>query len=132
MIDGAEKGYVVWGRDEAGAATGFQIVHMSKCDDKSKHKSNALRDFLGANGLAKLTAMMSYGSLANTHRGEGPKLADLDEFTDFLRRVQIPFYEEARPYFSTDAVMEHFHGSSQTRPYMQDALQTILQISDSA
>jgi len=119
------RGYVVWTHDHQGRDTGFKIIHQGKCDDSLNPSSCALPDLLGPNGLNYLLAKMSYGPLATSSKPTGP--ADLDEFVDLVRRLQLPHYEEARRKFSSDAVKDHFSGSNEIRPYMQDALQIIIQ-----
>lgn len=122
LIESAQKAYVTWSTLSAGAGD-FTIIHQGKCDDGRKHSSAALEDFLGADGLARLTAMMSYGPLrGGEHK---PSIADMDEFTDFIRRVQLPHYEEARPYFGAEDVRSDLSDSNEVRPYRQDILQRI-------
>lgn len=119
-IEGADKGYVVWG-DKDGAATGFRVIHNGKCDDGALGKSAALGDFLGTDGLAKLTSLMSYGIARR--RQEQPKIHDMDQFTDFFRRMQLPLYEEARDYLKSPEGREEYSDASEVLPYLQRSLE---------
>lgn len=126
-----EQGYVVWGYVHEHLRGGFQIVHRGRqgCDDRSKPASAALVDFLGPDGFARTTALMatgpvmrnqSPGSEFNEHR-----IADYEEFADFMRRLYVPNYEEAREHFNDPEVLEDLYGCNETRPYLQDLLERL-------
>lgn len=123
LIEKAEDGYVVW-TDDAKGAREFTVIHQTRCDDNSKHSSQKLGDFLGPNGLAQLTAMMSYGPFKQNESG---KIHDLAEFTDFFRRMQLPFYEEARRKFKLRQVQDDYYDANEYLPFLQDELQIIAQ-----
>lgn len=94
-IEKAEDGYVVWGHDPEDSLLdkGFKIIHWGKCDDNRLPSSAALPDFLGADGLINLTRFLSIGTILCSH-GQGrtsAMVADINEFADFMRRVQIPY-----------------------------------------
>ena len=117
----AEEGYVIW--DGSGSPSDFHIIHQGRCDNKSLAYSQALQEFLGADGLAHLTSMISYGP---AHLGRGkPESPEADSYIDFFRRVQLPFYEEARAAFNDAEVRANYDDSSESRPYMQDVLQRL-------
>lgn len=118
----ADEGYVTWDDDLKGPRN-FKIVHQGRCDDGAQHSSAALGDFLGPDGLAYLTSMLSYGP-ALPNQGT-PTPPDLEEFTDFLRRVQIPYYEEARQRFGEQEVQDDLQGTNQVAPYLQRYLQQL-------
>jgi hypothetical protein len=124
-----DQGYVLW--DYAGdhRRTGFQIVHRKKCDDHSRTASSALIDFLGPDGFARTTALMATGPIM---RNQSPgaefkehRIADDEEFVDFMRRLYVPNYEEARDLFNGHEVLQDMYGSNETRPYMQDILENL-------
>lgn len=121
-IEAVDDGYVIWHDTVNDGPHDFHVIHQSRCDDGKHHSSGALRDFLGADGLAKLTSMMSYGPLKGDEPG---KLQHLAEFTDIFRRMQLPYYEEARQNFNLDSVRDDFSGATEVRPYMQDCLKDI-------
>ncbi|WP_313080458.1 hypothetical protein [Pulveribacter sp.] len=121
QIKKAEDGYVTWTDDEKGIRD-ILVIHKGQCDDGERHLSSALVDFLGADGLARLTAMMSYGPLKNN---EACRIHNLAEFTDFMRRMQLPFYEEARPKFLNRSVVDDFHDANEIAPYLPETLKRI-------
>lgn len=126
-IEKVSDAYVVWGHNTKMADGGFKIIHKSRCDDNRLNASMALRDFLGVEGLNKILSMLTYGPLSGA-AGQNPGVADMDEFVDLVRRVQIPYYEEARRRFGEQDVQDHWQGANEVRPYMQDALQAIIKL----
>lgn len=121
LIEKPEDGYVVWTDDQLGARD-FTVIHQNVCDDHSKHLSQALGDFLGVDGLAKLTGMMTYGPFKNN---ESAKIYSLSEFTDFMRRMQLPHYEEARRNFHLREAKDDYSDANEYLPYLQSQLQKI-------
>lgn len=126
----AEQGYVLWEYIDDHRRKGFQIVHRGRngCDNHSKPASSALVDFLGPDGFARATALMDVGPIMRNQSGSAEfhdRIADLAEFTDFMRRLYIPGYEEARDRFNDPDVLDELQGCNETRPYMQDVLQRI-------
>lgn len=125
-IQDVEHGYVIWKSDESSRACHFKIIHQLKCDQNDYMSSAALKDFLGVDGLTKLLSMISLGPIKGAN-GDGPyrDVANLDEFVDFIRRVQTPFYEEARRHFSEHDLLEDYTDANEAYPYLQDSLKEI-------
>ena len=126
-IEGASKAYVVWhilgGR--AGYFDGFQIIHKGKCDDHSRRGSGPLEEFLGVEGLSYLLSFLSEGPLFPDNHGN-IMVRNLDRFTDFFRRVQMPLYEEARRWFRQPEVLNEFAEAGCVVPYQLDSLKRIV------
>jgi hypothetical protein len=118
-----EEGYVLWGHKDH-MNVGFQIIHQKRCDRNDKPASCSLKDFMGPDGLTRALALMSVGPIIlNNHPdSEFAQKVNTDEFADFLRRLFVPNYEEARPNFDKHEVLDDWHDAGETRPYMQDAL----------
>lgn len=124
----ADQGYVAWDTNDKYAAYGFRIIHRQKCDDRSYMRSVALADYMGPDGFARATSIMSLGPIALTQippDERRARIADMDEYCDFLRRLFLPNYEEAREFFSSKKVQEKYYDSSESRPYFQDYLKLI-------
>jgi hypothetical protein len=121
-IDDLKRGYVIWKTDGPDHREhSFKIIHQKVCDQKDYGASMPLMDYLGPDGLSRLLAFLSYGPLAQTSEKEkGP--ADMDEFVDLVRRLQIPHYEEARRKFSDEKVQHYHQGNNQVAPYLGDSL----------
>ncbi len=121
-IETAGDGYVTWHTDDDLREHGFKIIHQGPCDDNEAGASAALTDFLGTDGLNYLMAMLSYGPLKKGNAA-GPK--DMNEFVDLVRRVQSPYYEEARVRFSDPDVRAHRSDWNEVVPYMEGELKAL-------
>lgn len=126
LIASADDGYVTWRHDEDHKDLGFKIIHRGQCDDKQDPSSEPLKDFLGSSGLARLLSFLSAGPLQRA-RGHKPymQVGDMDGFVDFMRRVQTPFYEEARQKFKTDKVKDDYSDANEVLPYLPEYLERI-------
>lgn len=127
-IQAASDGYVLWESGAPGShqARSFKIVHTGRCDDRSLPKSMPLTAFVGVDGLSYALALLSPGPIQMT-LGR-PAYADhpvMEDFVDFVRRVQIPSYEQARIHFDNPALLEERSDQSESAPYRQKALEDI-------
>lgn len=124
-----DNGYVIWQLDDERLAFDFKIIHKVLCDDKDYPCSNALSQFLGENGKSYLLSFISVGKLKIIlGQKSEPKIKDFDEFVDFFRRVQTPYYEEARKKFGDNNVLiEFYNDASEKYPYFIDALKEIIE-----
>lgn len=124
-------GYVVWGYVGDHLRTGFQIIHRGRkgCDDHSKPASSALGDFLGPDGFTRTIALMATGPIMRNQSPDAEfkesRIADNEEFADFMRRLYVPNYEEGRDLFNDHDTLEDLQGCNETRPYMQDILKRL-------
>lgn len=126
-IQKADDGYVVWKDDEHLKSHSFKVIHQGKCDkDRNFSLSAALGDFLGADGLAYCLSFLSLGALKHAHGEKYVRVGDLDNFVDFVRRMQTPNYEEARRLFYEQSVIEDNADSNEVGPYMQKNLLNLL------
>ncbi len=127
-IEDSKIGYVIWQTTKEMKAHNFKIIHQSRCDIREFHSSSALEDFLGPKGLAYLLTFLSLGPI-KMHIGQTPHcdIIDFDEFGDFFRRVQTPYYEEARRAFGNEDLLDWFADSNQLSPYLPDTLKEIIE-----
>jgi hypothetical protein len=103
----SDAAYVVWRNDADKLERDFKIIHQGRCDpgDRDEHGypfSMELSHYLGDSGLSRLLSFISNGRM---HRSSPPSVGDLDEFIDFVRRLQTPYYEEARTRFAEPEVL---------------------------
>ncbi|MFC0112277.1 hypothetical protein [Kibdelosporangium aridum] len=131
------NGLVVWRTDRAGDGFrkyDFKIVHKTidsdpepqRCDPGSSegyHSSLDLKLFLGPNGLAMLLSWLSIGPLKGG--GSAPQVENMDEFVDFVRRVQTPYYEEARSRFDEEKTHHWLGDANEYHPYLPETLRRI-------
>ena len=50
----------------------------------------------------------------------------MDEFVDFFRRSQTPYYEEARRYFWNGDLLADFSDANEMYPYRVEVLQRLI------
>lgn len=126
IIEDVADGYVVW-RTEDECDCDFKIIHKVSCDDESHPSSDSLEEFVGSRGLIRLTGYFSPGPLILNSQGSIrsglPK--SMDEFTDFFRRLHVPYYEEARMKFSNPELQAEYYDCNELLPYFEDALISI-------
>lgn len=131
LINSPEEGYVLWDYSSNIGHSNFKIIHVSKCDNNTKNSSGALTDFLGERGIIFFTSMLSIGSVKiNLGESGQPRIKNMDKFVDFMRRLQLPYYEEARKFFNRDSVLEFLSDSNEQYPYFPDTLKKIIQIGE--
>lgn len=107
-IETAERGYVIWKHEIGKPFHSWKIIHQGECDLDDHHCSGALVDFLGVEGLNVALSYLDDGPFATGGRGPGSSIPNLKEFVDFIRRVQIPYYDLARVRFDNPRVVEDF------------------------
>lgn len=128
-IDQPTEGYVIWKYDDKRRMCDIKIIHQGRCDQPQHPASMSLDRFLGIDGLNYLLAMIDIGPIK--HRlGEnsGQNFSDNEEFVDFIRRVQIPYYEEARRYFNEPTVLHLHEDGNELSPYLPESLQRIIEM----
>jgi hypothetical protein len=131
-IDSVESGYVIWKSSfNGGKERDFKIIHQSDCDLDDHDCSSALRDFLGLDGLNLLLSHLSPGPVRK-HFESAPRadIPDLDEFVDFIRRVQFPYYDQARRLFNHPKFLDDFYDAGELNPYRPETLKRIAEDTD--
>ncbi|MEG2992209.1 MAG: hypothetical protein RR818_12840 [Citrobacter sp.] len=124
LIENVKDGYVIWKPVEG---YGFKIIHKVRCDQRDHLSSKALGEFLGTEGLTYLLSHLTDGPIQQRmRRGSAQDLPNLDQFADFMRRVQVPFYEEARRLFGTQRVIDDFSDANEYMPYCSDRLERMI------
>jgi hypothetical protein len=109
----------------------FRIVHGSRdrsCDPGAGQGFVAnlpLHRFLGPDGLTMMLSWLSVGPLKG---GGGSRIADADQFVHFVRRVQIPYYEQAWPHLTTPEAHDLVGDANEYRPYTTDVLRQVAEI----
>lgn len=109
LITDPTKGLVTWRKASNNTDYDFKIVHKSIRSDPEPYNCDPgaetgyiyhldIEKLLGVDGLTLLLSWISVGPL----KGGGGTITtskDLDSYVDLVRRVQIPYYEEARHSF---------------------------------
>lgn len=134
IIEKPEDGYVVWSRDIDKKLDRIRIVHKNKivgdkrvgCDrDKSFPLSMDLKSFLGPKGIVRLLSMVDPGpNFTNEYED---RIANKRLFLEFVRRLQIPYYEEARLYWNEAMADGFFDGANEIKTYDPEDLQSLVE-----
>lgn len=126
-IDNIDRGYVIWKSLPGGSDHDFKIVHQTDCDLDDHDSSLALRDCIGQEGLNMLLSFLSPGKvLGRFEKAPRSSIPDLDEWADFVRRVQIPYYDLARPLFNHPQFIADFRDSGEWTTYRPETLKAAL------
>ncbi|WP_156649148.1 hypothetical protein [Mycobacteroides abscessus] len=126
-ITDPEQAWVAFSDGPKEGASGWVIVHHNlygkKCDPSEK-STIALSEAIGPNGLTNLLSFLSYGPIIRAKRSRN-RVADFDEFVDLIRRVQIPWYEEARKRWYEEGTRDHVDLSDEVIPFRTESLEWI-------
>jgi hypothetical protein len=140
MIDGMEAGNVEWLSERMGSrliARGFHIVHHGSASPFNgpancyQHQYAAgrldlpLEDFVGINGIVQLLSFLDIGAF---HEPDfrGHAIGDMREFVELFRRVQVPYYEEARKYLPLAASERALGDPNSIYAYIPETLQHVV------
>jgi hypothetical protein len=125
VITNPHEGYVVWKRDEKRRGCDFQIIHHAKCDDGKSPSSLPLEDFLGPKGMIELLTLVDPGPyhVPDLNR---EYVKDMREWVEFVRRCQLPYYEEARRYWDR-ASSEYFEDVNDRMIYQPEYLRRMIE-----
>jgi hypothetical protein len=133
LIQEPKHGYVEWhSAHDAVGPHGFLIVHHAprsprqphgKCyqyDDSFDQHTLELPYFLGTEGIVLLLSLIDVGRVHDPDRNQRPA-GDLREFAEFFRRLQLPYYEEARHYFERAYRDGYLDGANEVLVYQPDS-----------
>ncbi len=126
VIECPKDGYVIWKNDDDHRDHDFTVIHKIKCDPKKGFPcSMPIETFLGADGLVYLTSFLSLGPIKGVMGSNFTGVRDFDEFVDFMRRMQTPYYEDARRFYETEDVVERYNDANEVMPYMPEYCEKI-------
>lgn len=126
VIERPSDGYVIWNRSSERGDHSFKVIHHVKCDHHDHSSSLPLRECVGAGGLSKLLSFWSAGPIMR-HLGQSQSdsIEDDDEFVDLVRRLHVPYYEEARQHFTDEQLLSDLSDANKYYPYRPDVLQRV-------
>lgn len=100
---GIDDGWLEWLSSKDGPRD-FRITHnAARCYKHTNAPDRAdmhLKESLGAAGLQAFLSMLDVGPLLDPDGEHFPPLPERRSFVEAIRRLQIPYYEEARLYFN--------------------------------
>lgn len=133
IIEKPEDGYVQWKRNSDLQIEDFVIVHHLPASPRKKLKNGCyiydcdcdLESFLGIKGLVELQALIDPGPY---HMPEyKPMVKDIRKWLDFYKRLQLPYYEEARQYWRRAMNDGYFGDSNEIYIYLPINLKRMIE-----
>ena len=135
IIKRPEDVYVIWNEDSHEKLNEIHIVHHNNrsedkiigCDNQQRKfpLSASLSDFIGDKGLVKLLSLVDPGPYHSKEYKD--RIASKRAFLEFFRRVQIPYYEEARLYWNQAIQDGLFSGANEVWIYLPSTLKLIIE-----
>ena len=88
-----------------------------------------LHKFLGTEGLQLFLSMLDVGLLLDPSGDHMPTPPEMRSFVDTVRRLHIPYYEEARQYFSeAEADADgHFSDQNEVSVFLPETCKAIIE-----
>ena len=145
VINNPNEGWIEWlseYNEETGKEEnyGFKIVHHLKYSPlANEHRKRGCYQY--DNGAAtwhlhqfiednyKMAHILGLLDIGPYHQKEykGPTVKDMREYVEFVRRLTIPHYEEARKYWDEAVRDGYFGDSNEVRIYGADFLQGLIE-----
>lgn len=133
VIETPEDGWIEWlcsYDEEKGKLINksFRICHHeSRCMKLANYPNvsdNHLNHMLEGNAMViQLYNMLDPGQ----GQTKGPEVEDVGETVEFLRRLTLPYYEEARQYWSQAMADGYIAGSNDVHSFLPKTLKGILE-----
>ncbi len=125
-----ENGYLEWLSPDSGPHS-FNVVHnKQRCFQHDNHfdrSDNPLDVFLGAKGLQQFLAMLDLGRVLDPVGRHMPGTPELRSFVDVIRRLHIPYYEEARLYFEAAVSEGYFSDQNEVSIFVPETCKAIIE-----
>ena len=147
IIDAPDQGMVEWLQSTTEPAHSFEIVHhvphsprvdsgVSRSQNPRpqgcyQHQNKPLKKdlkierYIGRIGLVQLLQFIDVGP-HHVPNYSGVNFDDGREFAELFRRLQLPYYEEARRYWDQAKRDGFFDGANENRIYQSDFLEGIV------
>ncbi|KAA0240722.1 hypothetical protein EDM76_01705 [bacterium] len=123
MISAPEEGYVLW-QKEGLLRHSCRIVHRKPpCNESSFDSFDGVHEMIGDKGLALLLSWIDKGEAFSANY-KGPKVKDLREWAELVRRLHLPYYEEARRFWGQAKANDDLH---ETTAYLPDSLRALIE-----
>jgi hypothetical protein len=96
-------------------------VHSDKGNSSTMHLGHFLED--------RMAHLLRCTDIGDYHDPDfrNPRIVDLRQWAELVRRVSIPYYEEARLYWTKATDDGYFDGANEIRIYTQDFLRTLVE-----
>lgn len=134
IIETPKEGYVIWNKNDDGMIDKIRIVHKNTlnngkqvgCDKNLKKYplSLPLVSFLGDEGKVRFLSLVDPGP--NFIKDYKKSIADIRLFLEVFRRLQLPYYEEARLYWDKARDDGFFANENEVSLYLPETLKYII------
>jgi hypothetical protein len=126
-----DSGWVEWLSPLGGGPHSFRIEHnREQCHqhtDAPDRSDTHLHVFLGTEGLQFFLSMLDVGLLLDPSGDHMRTLPEMRSFVDTVRRLHIPYYEEARQYFSKVDADGQFSGQNEVSVFLPETCKAIIE-----
>ncbi|HET7000504.1 MAG TPA: hypothetical protein VFI33_04320 [Puia sp.] len=137
LIEKVDDGAVEW-KDKSEAPEGrhlsgsFRICHNTKTKncyqpERTGYNNNsALSKFLGEEGYIQLLDFIDRGSRIDKNYS-GTRISDMREYVEFVKRLTIPHYEEARHYWDEAQQDGFFDNIGEHKYFLKETLTELIE-----
>ena len=98
VIDSPQKG-MLNANSKNSQIHDWQIVHHKTCDDMNRNWSMHLDHLVGIDNVGEMINHIHPGPVTDPTGKAEVDFADNVKFAEVMRRLYVPYYEEARRYF---------------------------------
>lgn len=133
LIENPNDGWIEW---ESSIEEGrridenFRICHhRTECQTLAKHPNCydlPMRDVIGDNVHAFIYSHIDIGPYHERNYC-GPSIIDFRQYTEFMRRLTLPYYEEARQWWNEAIADGYFGDANEIYIYIPESLRRMIE-----
>jgi len=136
VIESPDNGWIEWlsHYDETQnkiVSRDFRICHhRTACQKHSNHihcSDLPLREFVGERAAVQLARFLDVGPYHDPDYSGGPELENMRDFTELMRRLTIPYYEEARQWWREAITDDYFADANEIYIYLPKNLRRMIE-----
>ena len=125
LIDTPADGYIEFDKNEQLQYNNFKIVHNEERCFQGLISSFELSRLLGSEGIGILSSWVHVGPITDPVGREKSEYASVVEFAEFFKRLQLPYYEQARHYLKRAVESGYIDGNA-TGSHYPEGLKNIV------
>lgn len=141
IIEKPEDGWIEWIHSDDGMQTEFNIIHNAGSSPRKEFNHEGCYQHGGRNGRMDnhlnqytdpnviMSFLLHFIDMGRYHDPNGKYIAkvDISEYVDLVRRLTIPYYEEARLYWKEAKDDGYFDGANEILIYSVNFLKGIVE-----
>jgi hypothetical protein len=131
IIEKPEDGYVEWVYSDDGMQTQFNIIHHGGSSPRKKYNHDGCYQHANRNGRMDeplnhcldpnrmMAFLLRFIDMGRYHDPSGKYIAkvNISEYVELVRRLTIPYYEEAKVYWNEAISDGYFDGDNEINIY---------------